>query len=363
MKERDFIERIEAAFPALRHEEDAAVYEVRFHEPPERSGGILTLSTDAVVGGIHFDRRYSTLSQAVQKLVSSNVSDIYAMGGRPEGILFTAGLAAGCADADMDGIVDGLKRAVECYGVQPIGGDTVASGERFFFNISIVGSQRRSMPIERSGAREGDRIVLFGECGGSLLGMDILRHLSGIETAARLPRPIEAELPPWDELSALLPELELMADEAEIDSLAGRGTVRRHLLGLAKRHLVPEAVPVDEELLGADPPILTAMIDVSDGLARDIRNLCRASGVGAVVREDLLPVPASFSVILGDDRERWTDYILSSGEEYVMLAACSGEPPSGTVIGEIVPAVEGLTVVGRDGKRRGLPDTGYEHTF
>jgi len=363
MKERDFIERIEAAFPALRREEDAAVYRLRFHEPPEQSDGILTLSTDAVVEGIHFDRRYSTLSQAVQKLVSSNVSDIYAMGGRPEKILFTAGMRKGCTDEETGDIIDGLRKASAFYMINTVGGDTVASGNRFFFNISIVGSQRHSTPIERSGARAGDSLVLFGECGGSLLGMDLLRHMSGMEKASRLPPRIEPDLPSWDELSALLPELELQADGAGIDIPAGRGAVRRHVLGLAKRHLVPEAVPVDAELLGADPPLLNAMIDVSDGIARDIRNLCRASGVGAVIREEALPVPASFPVLLGDEKERWTDYILSSGEEYVMLAACSGEPSPGTVIGEIVHSGEGLTLIGRDGRRRGLPDAGYEHTF
>ena len=363
MKERDFIERIEEAFPALRREDDAALYMIRSDESPGGPDGTVALSADAAVEGAHFTRNYSTLSQAVQKLVTSNISDIYAMGGKPEVILFTAGLAKGCTEAEAEEIVDGLKKAVSFYAIDVAGGDTVSSGDRFFFNISIAGSRRHSRFIKRSGARAGDRLVLFGECGGSLLGMDLLRHMSGMETAVRLPRPITADLPPWDELSALLPELELMVDEAGTEILEGNGTVRRHVLGLAKRHLVPEAVPVGEELLGADPPILTAMIDVSDGIARDLRNLCRASGVGAVIREDLLPVPESFPLLLGDEKERWTSYILSSGEEYVMLAACSGEPPSGTVIGEIVPASEGLNLVGRDGKRRGLPDVGYEHEF
>ena len=150
MKERDFIERMEKAFPELRREDDAAVYDLRFNPPPGRPGGILMLSTDAAVDGIHFDRRYSTLSQAVQKLVTSNVSDIYAMGGEPDGLLFTAGLPAGCGGAEADGIVDGLKKASDFYGVRPIGGDTVGSGDRFFFNISIIGSQGRSEPITRA---------------------------------------------------------------------------------------------------------------------------------------------------------------------------------------------------------------------
>jgi thiamine-monophosphate kinase len=328
MKERDFIERLERAFPRLRREDDATVHRVRFSEPPGRLDGILTLSTDAAVEGIHFDRRYSTLSQAVQKLVTSNVSDMYAMGGEPEEVLLTAGLREGCTDAEAGEIVEGLRRAADFYHIDLAGGDTVRSGDRFFFNISIIGSQRYGMPVERAGARAGDRLVLFGECGGSLLGMELLRHLSGIEEMGGLP-----------------------------------GSVLDSLLALAKRHLVPVARSVESGLLESDPPLLTAMIDVSDGLARDLRNLCRASGVGAVLYEDRLPVGDFLPLFLGDEMGRWTDHVLSSGEEYVMLASCREDPSSGTAIGEILPAGEGLTLVGRNGKRRELPQTGYEHTF
>lgn len=362
MKERDFIEMLERAFPRLRREEDAAMYWI--NDPQSRLDKVCILSTDAVVEGIHFDRRYSTISQAVQKLVTSNVSDIYAMGGKPEEILFTAGLPEGCAEGEAEEVIDGLKKTTSLYRVCLAGGDTVKSGDRFFFNVSIVGTQPYTMPIERSGARAGDRLVLFGECGGSLLGMELLRHVNGIETIDHLPQNVLKDLPRSDDISRLLPELETDTEEEGIGLLAGkRGVVARNMLALAKHHLVPEARPVDIELLTGEPMLLNAMIDVSDGLARDLRNLCRASGVGAVLHEDLLPVPESFPLFLGDAKERWTDYALSSGEEYVMLASCLEEPPAGTVIGEIVTADEGLTLIGRDGKRRDLPRTGYEHTF
>lgn len=362
MKERDFIERLEKAFPYLRREDDAVVYCI--DEPRSRLDRIKVLSTDAVVEGIHFDRRYSTLSQAVQKLITSNVSDIYAMGGEPKLILFTAGLSEGCTEGDVEGIIDGLGKAQSFYSVSLAGGDTVSSGSRFFFSISIIGSQQYSIPIERSGARAGDRLVLFGQCGGSLLGMELLRHASGIDAMGHLPQTVLKGLPPVDDISQLFPKLETGIDGAGLELLAGtRGVVAGNLLVLAKHHLVPAARPVDYGLLRRDPPLLTAMIDVSDGLARDLRNLCRASGVGAVLHEDLLPVPESFPLFLGDEKERWTDYALSSGEEYVMLASCLEEQPAGTVVGEVVPAAEGLTLIGRDGKRRELPRAGYEHTF
>ena len=335
MKERDFIELLETAFPHLRREDDAALYWI--DNPQSRHGKVSVIST---------------------------VSDIYAMGGKPREILFTAGLPEGCTEEEGEEIVDGLKKTTSFYLVHLAGGDTVKSGDRFFFNISIIGTQPYTMPIERSGARAGDRLVLFGECGGSLLGMELLRHVSGIEEMDDLPQNLLKDFPSPDDISRLLPELDTDTNEEKLRLLAGkRGVAARNMLALAKRHLVPETRPVDIELLSGEPMLLNAMIDVSDGLARDIRNLCSASGVGVIIREELLPVPQSFNLFLVDERERWTEYVLSSGEEYVMLASCSDEPPVGTVIGEIVQAGEGLTLVGRDGTRRELPRAGYEHTF
>ena len=364
MNERDFIERLEAAFPRLRREDDAALCTIGSAESPGGPDGALALAVDAAVEGVHFTRNYSTLSQAVQKLVTSNISDIYAMGGKPEVMLFTAGLARGCTDAEAEEIVDGLRKAASFYAIDVAGGDTVSSGDRFFFNISIAGSRRHSRFIERSGAEPGDLLVLFGDCGCSLLGMDVLRRMSGMGVPGRLPRSIGVDIPSWDGISRSVEKLEIGMDDAGIEFLAGtRGPVAEQMLALAKRHLVPEAIPVDTDLLSRDPMPLTAMIDISDGLARDTRNLCRASGTGAVIREALLPVPEAFPLFLGEERELWTEYILASGEEYVMLASSAGEPPSGTVIGEIVPENEGLTIIGRDGERRELPDTGFEHSF
>jgi thiamine-monophosphate kinase len=362
MKEHDFIDALIKAFPYADLRDDAAWYH------PDRYGanmdkGIL-LSADAAVEGVHFDRRYSTLSQAVQKLVTSNVSDIYAMGGSPHAILFTAGLPRGCAAEDAEEIIGGLRKGTSFYGISLAGGDTVESGATFFFDISIIGSQDFVKPIPRSGAGVGDLLVLFGTCGGSLLGLTLLRHLSGVRNMEHLPERVAVGLPSWDELSGILSELSVDTDDAGIGLLAGnRGGTVRHLLSLANRHLVPEARPAPSDVLYMDPSIITAMIDVSDGLARDVRNLCEASRVGVVMHEESLPVPEAFPNMLDGDREYCNELMLSSGEEYVMLATCRERPPKGRVIGEIVPANEGIMAVGRDGKKRELPDTGYEHTF
>ena len=71
------------------------------------------------------------------------------------------------------------------------------------------------------------------------------------------------------------------------------------------------------------------MIDISDGLAKDLRTLCAESGVGAAIREDALPIPPAIGELCGLEGEALVDFALASGEEYVMLAAVSPEAAGG----------------------------------
>jgi thiamine-monophosphate kinase len=115
------------------------------------------------------------------------------------------------------------------------------------------------------------------------------------------------------------------------------------------------------------------MIDISDGLGKDLRTLCAESGVGALIREEALPVPPAIGELCGLEGGALVDFALASGEEYVLLAAVSpeaarllsaGAPVTGaTVIGATVPAAEGIMLVDGKGRRRPMPKLGYEHTF
>ena len=329
MKELEVIGRLRAAFPDCGIGDDAAVL------PAPR--GEMLFAADAAVEGVHFDRRFCTLSQAVQKLVTSNVSDIFAMGGSPGSIVFTAALPAGCASADVDAIIDGLKRSCTQYGIKLVGGDTVSSPHGFCFNVAIVGEVRPGRAILRSGAREGDAIVLFGEIGLSRAGLSVLSSRAGGGESA----------------GAVAVTGHPCADD---------------IVRFVQRHLVPIAHPLDASLLDADPVCVTAMIDVSDGLGKDLRTLCAESGVGALIREEALSVPPAVGELCGFEGEALVDFALASGEEYVLLAAVSPEAAEllgggATVIGEAVPAAEGIVLVDAKGKRRPMPKLGYEHAF
>jgi thiamine-monophosphate kinase len=353
MKELDVIDRLRAAFPDSGIGDDAAVLAA--------PRGEMLFAADAAIEFVHFDRRFSTLSQAVQKLVTSNVSDIFAMGGSPESIVFTAALPAGCSPADIDSIIDGLRRSTKQYGVRLVGGDTVASPGGFCFNVAIVGYVPAGRAMLRSGARPGDVLVLFGEIGLSRAGLNVLSS-------------------PTPEMREAISPLSIASSPAELDRVAGAlgGIPRAHEVARCiRRHLVPLAVPLDESLLDADPARVTAMIDISDGLAKDLRTLCTESGVGAAIRKDALPIPPAVGEICGLEGEGLVDFALASGEEYVLLAAVSPEAAErlnadavpgasvivAAVIGETVPAAEGVVLVDANGKRRPMPDVGYEHSF
>jgi thiamine-monophosphate kinase len=133
----------------------------------------------------------------------------------------------------------------------------------------------------------------------------------------------------------------------------------------AKQHLVPLASPLAPFLSRGGATALTSMIDVSDGLAKDLRTLCAESGVGAIIEEAALPVAAGAAELFGLKGRKLVDFAISSGEEYVLLGTTRAKrpPPTGRVIGRVVDARDGIALVDARGRGRPLPELGYEHSF
>jgi thiamine-monophosphate kinase len=215
-------------------------------------------AADMLVSGRHF-KEWATPEDVGYKAVAVNVSDVAAMGGTPRFVL-TSG---GASDAKtvlrcMEGVIE----ACEEFGVYPLGGDTTGAAA-LTVDVSILG-QLAHAPVLRSGARPGDLLAVTGELGASVAGLLVLE--SGSSGPERLVR------------KHLRPEPRVAA---------GRAAAR----------------------LGA-----RAMIDLSDGLASDVRHICERSGVGCRLDLDLLP-------IAGDTRE----YLRSTGRDPEILAATGGE--------------------------------------
>jgi len=264
------------------------------------------LTVDMLVEGDHFSRTYFTPHDIGLKAMESNVSDIAAMGGR---VLY--GLLSICLPGDttvsfFDELYRGLYDVADRYGFDIIGGDTT-HGQQVIISVTLVGETDASRLRLRSMAGPGDLIAVSGPLGGAMAGLRLLQN--GVE---------------------------------------GHADVKRH-------HTSPRC---DMDRLDRIVPIAKAMEDVSDGLASEVHNICRASGVGARLHSEQIPLCDAIretAALLGDDP---LEYALFGGEDFKLVYTVSPNDESrvcGTVVGEII---EGDSVF-LDGQR--LTRSGYDH--
>ncbi len=256
MNEFDVIRHLSARLPAPPPEvivpigDDCAV--LRFGDD------LWVAATDMLVSGRHF-KEWAAPEDVGYKAVAVNVSDVAAMGGTPRFVLASGG--ADDAETTLR-CMEGVLEACEELGAYPLGGDTIGAAA-LTVDVAILG-QLAHPPVLRSGACPGDLLAVTGELGASAAGLLALEN--------------------------------------------GHAGPER----LVKKHLRPEprvTLGRAAARLGAH-----AMIDLSDGLASDVRHICEKSGVGCRVGLDLLPVA-------GDTRE----YLHSAGRDPEILAATGGE--------------------------------------
>jgi len=282
---------------------------------PGPSGGLL-LASDAVVAGVHADLSLVALDDFGWKALVANVSDVAAVGGRP--LAAVVSVAGPLGEVDIDLLYDGLLAASQAYGCPVVGGD-LTSAPVLVVSVAIAGDAGPLVPppVLRSGARPGDRLFVTGPLGSSAAGLAVLRGAGGDGGAA------------LDDLV-----------------LAHRRPRARLAEGAAAR------------AAGA-----TAMIDVSDGLASDLRHLAVASGVGVVLEK--VPVAVGVSRV-SDEPELLA---LGGGEDYELLFAASDPDRVATVFVELglgLPLQVGFCTADpserrlRDGQ---LPEVGWEHRW
>lgn len=215
-------------------------------------------ASDMLVSGRHFGR-WTTLTDVGYKAVAVNVSDVAAMGGTPRFVLVSG--AAPDPETAL-GVFEGVAEACREFGVYPIGGDTTGS-ETLTVDVAILG-ELKAAPVLRSGAKPGDLLAVTGDLGASAAGLLALKEKTdGFER-------------------------------------------------LKERHLRPR--PRVEVGRAAARPGVGAMIDLSDGLASDVRHVCEKSGVGCMIDLDILPV--------SDDTRKLAT---SLGHDPLVLAATGGE--------------------------------------
>jgi thiamine-monophosphate kinase len=245
-------------------------------------GSFAVLTTDALVEGVHFDRRFSSASDIGYKSIAVNVSDVAAMGGTPRFALLSLILPADLPVVDIDGLVDGVVEIARETGVTVAGGNITRSPGPLIVDVTLAGAVRPRRVLRRGGGRAGDQLYVTGEVGAAAAGLGWLRAHAASDRGPN--------------------------DPAMADCVA--------------RHRRPQPRARVGALLGRTGAA-SACMDLSDGLADAVRQIAEASGTGATVDASLLPVhPGARAWFTAHDQDPVAQSI-ASGDDYELLFAVS----------------------------------------
>ncbi len=293
-------------------------------------------TTDALVEDVHFTLSTTSWEDLGWKSLAASLSDIAAMGGRPEHVLVSLALPGDTEVDDVLSFYRGMIELADEHDTVIAGGDTVGapgdvvgapggavSAGRVVINITVLGTAADpdGRLLTRAAAVAGDRVAVTGVLGAAAGGAKML--LGGLSFTPE----IEAEL---------------------------RHAFRRPSPRIAEgQRLVSQGV--------------TAAMDISDGLIANLNHICRASRVGARVEIDRLPVAAAVTAAFGTGATRLA---LSGGEDYELLFTADAARVERvrktvdcpvTVIGEITSGPGETAVVDRHGNPVELPSSGWDH--
>ena len=141
---------------------------------PER-GALQVLTTDALVEGVHFERRFSSLADVGYKAIAVNASDVAAMGGTPAIALLSLMLPAGTSMADIDALLDGVLEMAAAARIAVAGGNITRSPGPLIVDVTVTGHVRPRRILTRSGGRPGDALYVTGTIGAAAAGLEWLR--------------------------------------------------------------------------------------------------------------------------------------------------------------------------------------------
>ena len=287
--ERALIERIRLRVPPappgllVGIGDDAAV------AAPDR-GALQVLTTDALVEGVHFDRRFSTPADIGYKALAVNISDVASMGGVPRFALLSLMLPLQTTLDEVDGLLDGLLELAAETRVSLAGGNITRSPGPLVVDVTVVGSVKPRKILTRGGGRAGDTLYVTGQIGAAAAGLAWLRREGGDPDEARQAKTI---VPRPDE-----PGLAECVD----------------------RHCRPQPRARIGALLGRTRAA-SACMDLSDGLADAVMQLSCASQTGASIDAASLPVhPAAraWFMATGDNA---VAAAVAGGDDYELLFA------------------------------------------
>jgi thiamine-monophosphate kinase len=239
----------------------------------EWTDGLVVLTSDAFVEGVHFQRAWSCWEAIGFRAAAGALSDLAAMAARPVGVLVSLMVPPETEERTLIGLGEGFGECLRRYGAGLLGGDLTHSTEALAIDVCAVGATEA--PLRRSGARPGDEVWLTGAVGGAAAAVHAWQR--SLEPDPRATAAFEAP-----------------------------------------------AARIDEAIWLGENCRLTALIDVSDGLAGDARQLAAASQTRLAI--DLDAVPLAPPLCEYAQRGAALRIAMAGGEDYELLF-CS-EPGS-----------------------------------
>lgn len=295
-------------------------------------GNVIVVSTDSLLEGIDFDLTYFPLKHLGYKAVTVGVSDILAMNALPEQITLSLGVSSKLPVEALDDFYEGVHFACEELGVDLVGGDTSASMTGFVIGITAIGRAKKESIAYRSGAQLNDLICITSNLGAAYMGLHLL----------------EREKRALKEVSN--PEPQFKGYEYLLEKYLKPRARKDIVTSLAEEGLVP-----------------TSMIDLSDGLASDLLQICKSSKCGARVYLERIPIAAQTSALA---EELHTDPIVAAfngGEDHELLFTVPLEMQEKVmrmggidVIGHITAEDSGAALVTPDGATIRLKAQGFK---
>ena len=289
------------------------------------------VSTDTLVEGIHFSRSYAKPLDVGWRLIAANLSDICAMGGTPRLILLSCSLPVDLAGDWMLQVIDGMVEACDTLLPKecplPLGGgDTTQTRGPAVLTLTILGTAPKRGPLTRTGANEGDQVILFGPVGSSAAGLAVLEY----------------------------PELV------------------SNFKGLISCHLRPRP-NVGLGIALGESGLLSGLIDISDGLGQDLQHLLASGGFGATIRYEDIPKDQELLTLASELNQTEYDWVIGGGEDFVLLGTvpvslvesvrtlASAHNGIAYPIGEITKMGQPLRFVTSDGSSVIPANMGYQH--
>lgn len=244
----------------------------------------VVVTTDSLLEGVDFDLTYFPLKHLGYKAVVVGVSDILAMNALPEQVMISIGVSSKLPVEALDDLYEGIKFACDELGVDMVGGDTTASMTGLVINITTIGRAKRKAITYRSGAQFNDLICITGNLGAAYMGLHLL------EREKRVLKDVQNPEPQFSGYEYLL-----------------------------QRYLKPRARKDIIEALAEEKIVPTSMIDISDGLASEVLQICKASKCGARIYLDRIPIAKQTSALAEEMHADPVVAALNGGNDYELM--------------------------------------------